>query len=49
MIKEGLLSKILKNKIVFFEQDNEYKLINDIEFDGDVVVCSYYERKELKE
>ena len=34
MIKEWLLSKILKNKIVFFEQDNEYKLINDIEFDG---------------
>ena len=49
MIKEWLLARILKNKIVFFEQDNGYHLINDIYFDGDVMVCSYYERKELKE
>ncbi len=49
MIKEWLLTKILKNKIVFFEQDNEYHLINDIYFDGDIVICSYYERKRLEQ
>ena len=49
MIKEWLLARILKNKIVFFEEDNEYKLINDIEFDGDVIVCRYYNFVELEE
>ena len=41
MIKEWLLARILRNKIVFFEEDNEYKLINDIYFDNeqDVVIC----------
>ena len=41
MIKEWLLARILRNKIVFFEEDNEYKLINDIYFDDeqDVVIC----------
>lgn len=48
MIKEWLLARILKNKAVFFEQDNEYKLINNIEFDGNVIVCRYYEFKEIK-
>ena len=47
MIREYLLSKILNGKIVFFEQDNEYKLINDIEFDGDVVICRYYEFRRV--
>lgn len=41
MIREWLLARILKGKIVFFEEDNEYKLINDICFDNeqDVVIC----------
>ena len=41
MIKEWLLARILNGKTVFFEEDNEYKLINDIYFDNeqDVVIC----------
>lgn len=39
MIREWLLAQILRNKIMFFEEDNEYKLINDICFDGDTVIC----------
>ena len=41
MIREWLLARILKGKTVFFEEDNEYKLINDIYFDNeqDVVIC----------
>ena len=49
MIKEWLLSKILKNKIVFFEKDNEYHLINDICFDGDVVICTFYEHNKIND
>ena len=48
MIKEWILSKILKNKIVLFEKDNEYHLINDIYFDDGVMICSYSERSEIK-
>ena len=44
MIKEWLLSLILKNKIVFFEKDNEYHLINDIMFYGDTMICTFYDR-----
>lgn len=41
MIKEWLLARILKGKTVFFEENNEYKLINDIYFDNeqDIVIC----------
>lgn len=49
MIKEWLLAKILRNKIVFFEQDNQYILINDIYFDGDVVICKKTDFVELQE
>ena len=49
MIKEWILSKILKNKIVFFEKDNQYYVINDIYFDGDVVICKKTDFVELKE
>ena len=49
MIKEWLLAKILKNKVVFFENDGKYHLINDITIEDNVVVCSYYERREVKE
>ena len=49
MIKEWLLARILKNKIVFFEEDNEYKLINDIYFDDGVVICKKTDFVEWKE
>ena len=49
MIKEWLLARILKNKIVFFEEDNEYKLINDIYFDDGVVICKNTDLKEVYE
>ena len=49
MIKEWLLARILKNRVVFFENDGEYHLINDIYFDDGVMICSYYERKEVSE
>ena len=47
MIKEWLLARILKNKIVFFEKDGEFHLINDIYFDGDVVICAFYEHNKI--
>ena len=34
---------------MFFEQDNQYFLINDIYFDGDVVICKKTDFVELKE
>ena len=46
MIKELLLSKILKNRIVFFENDGEYHLINDIFFDEGVMICKYVNREK---
>ena len=48
MIKEWLLAQILRNKIMFFEQDNQYFLINDIYFDGDVVICKKTDFVELE-
>lgn len=47
MIKEWLLARILKNKVVFFENDGKYHLINDIYFDEGTVICSYYDRKSI--
>lgn len=49
VIKEWLLAQILRKKIVFFEEDNEYKLINDIYFDEGVVICKKTDFVELKE
>ena len=44
MIKEWLLARILKNRIVLFENNNgEYMVINDIYFDDGIVICSYHE------
>ena len=48
MIKEWLLSLILKNKIVFFEKDNEYNLINDITVYDDTIICTFNERDKNK-
>ena len=44
MIKEWLLARILKGKIVLFEKDNEFQVINDIYFDDGVMICSYKEQ-----
>ena len=49
MIKEWLLARILRNKIIFFEEDNEYKLINDIYFEGEILICKKTDFVELKE
>ena len=49
MIKEWLLARILKNRIVCFENDGEYHLINHIYFYGDTVICNYYDRKSIDE
>ena len=49
MIKEWLLARILRNKIVLFEKENQYFLINDIYFDDGVVICKKTDFVELKE
>ena len=50
MIKEWLLARILKNKVVLFENKNgEYETINDIYFDDGVMICKKTDLTELKE
>ena len=39
MIKEWLLRQILRNRIVLFEHEQEYTVINDIYFDDGVMIC----------
>ena len=39
MIKEWLLAKILRNRVVLFEKDSQYFVINDIYFDDGVMIC----------
>ena len=46
MIKEWLLGQILRNKIVLFEHEQEYIVINDIYFGDGVVVCKHTDWKE---
>ena len=42
MIREWLLARILKNKVVLFENKNgEYETINDIYFDDGVMICKF--------
>lgn len=48
MIKEWLLARILKGKIVLFEQDNEFTVINDIYFGDGIVICRNTDLKEFK-
>ena len=48
MIREWLLARILKGKIIFFEKDGEFHLINDIYFDNGVIICRKTDLKELK-
>ena len=50
MIKEWLLAKILKNRIVFFKDKNDkYLLVNDICFDDEanVVIMTYESRESM--
>ena len=49
VIKEWLLAKILRNRVVLFEKDNQYFVINDIYFDDGVVICKKTDFVELKE
>ena len=39
MIKEWLLKQILRNRIVLFDNNNEFIVINDIYFDDGVMIC----------
>lgn len=48
MIREWLLARILKGKMVFFEEDNEYKLINDIYFDDGVMICKKTDMEDFE-
>lgn len=46
MFKEWLLARILKNKVVLFENENgEYERINDIYFDDGVMICKFVVRE----
>ena len=39
MIKEWLLKQILRNRMVLFDNNNEFIIINDIYFDDGVLIC----------
>lgn len=39
MIKEWLLKQILRNRMVLFDNNNEFIVINDIYFDDGVMIC----------
>lgn len=49
MIKEWLLKQILRNRMVLFDNSNEFIVINDIYFDDGVMICKKTDLKELKE
>ena len=49
MIKEWLLARILKNKVVLFDNNNEFIIINDIYFDDGVMICKKTDLKEFSE
>ena len=49
MIKEWLLKQILRNRIVLFENNNEFSVINDIYFDDGVMICKKTDLKEFSE
>ena len=49
VFKEWLLAQILRNRVVLFEHENQYFVINDIYFDDGVVVCKKTDFVELKE
>ena len=39
--KDWLLGKVLQDRIILFENDNELIPINDITVDGDLMFCRY--------
>ena len=49
MIKEWLLARILRNRVVLFEKENKYFINNDIYFDDGVMICRKTDFKELSE
>jgi len=49
MIKEWLLRQILRNRIVLFDNNNEFVVINDIYFDDGVMICKNTDLKEVYE
>lgn len=49
MIKEWLLRQILRNRMVLFDNNNEFIVINDIYFDDGVMICKNMDLKELEE
>ena len=49
MIKEWLLKQILRNRMVLFDNSNEFIVINDIYFDDGVMICKKTDLKELEE
>lgn len=46
MIREWLLAKILKGRIVLFDDGKTIHRINDIYFDDGVVICKFDKRWE---
>ena len=46
MIREWLLAKLLKNRIVLFDDGKSIYRINDLYFDDGAVMCKYDERWE---
>ena len=49
MIKEWLLKQILRNRMVLFDNNNEFIVINDIYFDDGVMISKKTDLTELKE
>ena len=49
MIKEWLLKQILRNRMVLFDNNNEFIVINDIYFDDGVMICKKTDLKEFRE
>ena len=49
MIKEWLLKQILRNRMVLFDNNNEFIVINDIYFDDGVMICKKTDLKEFSE
>lgn len=48
MIKEWLLKQILRNRIVLFEHEQEYTVINDIYFDDGVMICKKTDMEDFE-
>lgn len=50
MIREYLLSKILGHRVMFFKDEKgDFKLINEIEFSDDVLICYFKDRSDMND